>query len=117
MQRHQTTMDLASLAPMRQGAKELSRAQTTADLTIPLPVPKTPTKKKQPVVEEIDAQTFMNNQLKSRARMRQSTRDKLRLRIKKTETMKEIVEKELREKVMNELGNTDPNDPSVQEEI
>jgi len=31
--------------------------------------------------------------------------------------MKEIVEKELREKVMNELGKTDPNDPSVQEEI
>jgi hypothetical protein len=54
-------MDLASLAPMRQGAKELSRAQTTADLTIPLPVPKTAAKKKQPVVEEIDAQTFMNN--------------------------------------------------------
>ena len=61
MQRNQTTMDLASLAPMQKGAEELSRAQTTADLTVPLPVPKTPIKKKQPVVEEIDAQTFMNN--------------------------------------------------------
>lgn len=117
MQRNQTTMDLASLAPMQKGAEELSRAQTTADLTVPLPVPKTPIKKKQPVVEEIDAQTFMNNQLRSRARMRQNTREKLRHRIKQTETMKEIVERDMREKVMKELGKTDPNDPSVEEEL
>ena len=31
--------------------------------------------------------------------------------------MKEILEKELTQKVMNELGKTDPNDPLVQEEI
>ena len=31
--------------------------------------------------------------------------------------MKEIVERDMREKVMKELGRTDPNDPSVEEEL
>ena len=59
----------------------------------------------------------MNQQLKRRANTRKNTRSLLRLKINKTIGVKEAVDFSLRDKVMKELGKTDPNDKQVQKEI